>query len=323
MDVFTGFLKGMHMNRFLFQSRRGLLKKLILLSLASASPGISLAGNKPRIITRAIPSSGQRLAAIGMGSHITFNVGNDIETRQQRSEVLGTFFDMGGELVDSSPMYGSSEAVLGYCINSLGKRANKLFSATKVWTSDTDESMQQISDSKRLWGVDKLNLNQVHNLVNWRDHLENLFKMKADGQLQYVGITTSHGRRHQEMEKIMLDKPIDFVQMTYHINNRDVERRLLPLALEKGIAVIINRPFQKGALFHKYQQHPLPAWVEEFDCSNWAQFFLKFIVSHPAVTCAIPATSRVDHMIENMGACYGQLPSASTRQRMINYIQSL
>lgn len=147
--------------------------------------------------------------------------------------------------------------------------------------------------------------------------------MKAEGKLQYVGITTSHGRRHRDMENIMLSQPIDFVQLSYHIENREVERRLLPLAMEKGVAVIVNRPFSRGGLFYQYQNDPLPSWAQEFDCYNWAQFFLKFIVSHPAITCAIPATSRVEHMVENMGACYGRLPDAALRRRMINYVQSL
>ncbi|MCP4076947.1 MAG: aldo/keto reductase [Gammaproteobacteria bacterium] len=307
----------------LLKSRRTLLKHLAFLGVISTLPYPAFSKLKPTPITRPIPSSGQPLPVIGMGSHITFNVGNDLEARLNRTEVLRTFFDMGGQLIDSSPMYGSAEAVLGFCFNKLGQSASPLFSATKVWTSDTDEGKEQIADSQRLWGVNQLNLNQVHNLVNWRSHLDTLLQMKADKQLQYVGITTSHGRRHRDVEKIMQSQPIDFVQLTYHIDNRDVETRLLPLALEKGIAVIVNRPFSKGELFDNYQQHPLPDWVKEFDCNNWAQFLLKFIVSHPAVTCAIPATSRVDHMIENMGACYGRLPAPDMRQRMISYVQSL
>ncbi len=307
----------------LLQSRRNLLKQLALISVASTVPYSAFSKLKPTQITRPIPSSGQRLLVIGMGSHITFNVGNDLQARLNRTEVLRTFFDMGGQLVDSSPMYGSAETVLGFCINKLGQSASPLFSATKVWTSDTDEGKDQIADSQRLWGVNRLNLNQVHNLVNWRSHLDTLLQMKADEQLQYVGITTSHGRRHRDVEKIMQSQPIDFVQLTYHMDNRDVENRLLPLAVEKGIAVIVNRPFSKGELFDNYQRYPLPDWAKEIDCSNWAQFLLKFVVSHPAITCAIPATSRIDHMIENMGACYGRLPSADMRKRMISYVQSL
>ncbi len=312
-----------YMTGYLLQSRRTLIKQLALMSVTSTFPYTAFPKFKPNLIIRPIPSSGQRLPVIGMGTHITFNVGNDVETRLNRTEVLRTFFDMGGQVVDSSPMYGSAEAVLGFCINRLGKSASQLFSATKVWTSDTEEGKEQIADSHRLWGLNQFSLNQVHNLVNWRSHLDTLLQMRADGHLQYVGVTTSHGRRHRDFEKIMHSQPIDFVQLTYHINNRDVEHRLLPLALEKGIAVIVNRPFSKGELFNEYQRYSLPDWTKEFDCSNWAQFFLKFIVSHPAITCAIPATSRIDHMVENMGASYGRLPSPDMRQLMISYVQSL
>lgn len=305
------------------QTRRTLLKQLALMGVMSTFPHTTLSQLISTPVTRPIPSSGQRLPVIGMGTHITFNVGNDTQARLKRTEVLRTFFEMGGQIVDSSPMYGSSEAVLGFCIKRLGKNASPLFSATKVWTSDTEEGIEQIDDSHRRWGLNRFNLNQVHNLVNWRSHLDTLLQLKADGRLQYVGITTSHGRRHRELEKIMLTQPVDFVQLSYHINNREVENRLLPLALDKGIAVIANRPFSKGELFTQYQRNPLPDWTREFDCSNWAQFFLKFVVSHPAITCAIPATSRIDHMKENMGACYGRLPDQVTRQRMINYVQSL
>ncbi len=311
------------MSDLISTSRRDWIKKIALLGFASSFYRSGFAQSEQSLITRVIPSTGQRLPVIGMGSHITFNVGNDPQVRNQRVEVLKTFFERGGRLVDSSPMYGSAESVLGYCINKLGSTSSPLFSATKVWTSSKQDGKQQIADSQRLWGVDKLNLNQVHNLVNWREHLDTLLQMKADGRLQYVGITTSHGRRHRDVENIMNSLPLDFVQLTYHIDNRDAEHRLLPLALEKGVAVIANRPFRRGGLFDRYQGYPLPAWTKGFDCHNWAQFFLKFIVSHPAITCAIPATSRVDHMLENMDACYGRLPDPEMRQRMLSYVQSL
>ncbi len=311
------------MTEFFSKSRRDLLKKLAAAGAACSMPYTVLAGLKETPVTRPIPSTGQRLPVIGMGTHITFNVGSDPQARLSRAEVLKTFFEQGGQLIDSSPMYGSSEEVIGYCINRLGKVAAPLFSATKIWTSSTQEGKQQVADSQKLWGVDQLNLNQVHNLINWRNHLQTLSQMKSDGDLQYIGITTSHGRRHRELENIMRNHSVDFVQLTYNIDNLDVENRLLPLALEKGIAVIVNRPFSRGWLFDRYQSYPLPDWCKEFDCSNWAQFFLKFIVSHPAVTCTIPATSRVDHMLENMGACYGRLPDPDMRQRMIAYVQSL
>lgn len=304
-------------------SRRVLLKQLTLTGLAVTWPGTVRGLQPEQLITRPIPGTGQRIPVIGMGSHITFNVGNDHQARLLRSEVLGTFFDMGGQVVDSSPMYGSSEQVLGYCIQQLGQRAAQLFSATKVWTRGKEAGLEEIAASHRLWGLERFSLNQVHNLIDWQTQLETLLQMKVDGRLQYVGITTSHGRRHRDVEEIMRSQPIDFVQLTYHIDNRRVEERLLPLAQEKGIAVIVNRPFMKGRLFDLYQRHALPSWAKEIDCANWAQYFLKFVVSHPAVTCAIPATSRVDHMIENMGACYGRLPTLQQREDMIEYVQSL
>jgi diketogulonate reductase-like aldo/keto reductase len=304
-------------------SRRGFLQGLLSAGAAAMFPLKADAGVSRELLTRPIPSTGERIPIIGMGSHITFNVGNDREARLERVEVLRTFLNMGGRLVDSSPMYGSAEAVIGFCIDRLGTAATPPFSATKVWTRGREDGMRQIDDSHRLWGLPRMNLNQVHNLVDWRTQLDTLQQMKANAQLQYVGITTSHGRRHRDLEQIMRDEPIDFVQLTYHIENRRVEDRLLPLALEKGIAVIVNRPFRKGALFDDYQRYPLPTWAAEFDCVNWAQFFLKFAVSHPAVTCAIPATSRVDHMIENMGACYGRLPDPQLRRRMITYLKDL
>ena len=304
-------------------SRRRFLLQLALTGLVAAVPTALRAQPDTTLITRRIPSTGQSIPVIGMGSHITFNVGDDPAARRDRTEVLGTFFDLGGQVVDSSPMYGSSEEVLGYCISQLGPRAANLFSATKVWTRGKQAGREEIAASHALWGLDRFNLNQVHNLVDWPTQLETLLQMKAEGRLQYVGITTSHGRRHRDLETIMNTQPIDFVQLSYHIGNRDVEARLLPLAQDRGIAVIVNRPFMKGRLFDRYQRHALPPWSRDFDCENWAQFFLKFVVSHPAVSCAIPATSRTDHMIENMGACHGRLPTPGQRQQMIEYVSSL
>jgi aryl-alcohol dehydrogenase-like predicted oxidoreductase len=174
-----------------------------------------------------------------------------------------------------------------------------------------------------LWGTRRFDLMQVHNLLNWESHLETLLAWKAEGRVRYVGVTTSHGRRHDTLEKVMADQPIDFVQFTYNIVDREAESRLLPLAAERGLAVIINRPFRRGALFDHVEGRQLPGWAGAVDCTNWAQFFLKFIVSHPAVTCAIPATSRVDHMRENMGALHGRLPDQAMRERMIRHVESL
>jgi diketogulonate reductase-like aldo/keto reductase len=302
-------------------ARREFLTTSAALALAlRAGPGFAATGGAP--LTKAIPSSGERIPVIGMGSWITFDVGRDAALREKRVEVLRTFFDMGGGIVDSSPMYGSSQEVIGYCLGRL-KDKRGLFSATKVWTWRKNSGISQMEESRQLWGVDRFDLMQIHNLLGWEGHLETLLADRAAGRIRYVGITTSHGRNHDDMAEIMAAHPIDFVQLTYNILDRKAERRLLPLAAERGLAVIANRPFRRGDLFEYFARHPLPAWASEIDCRNWAQFLLKFIVSHPAVTCAIPATSRADHMVENMGALYGRLPDQVLRERMIAYVESL
>lgn len=272
-----------------------------------------------RPATRAIPSSGEAVPRVGLGSWITFNVGNDRVARDASAEVMRAFFLAGGRLVDSSPMYGSSQEVIGYGLKKFGRPA-KLFAADKVWIADGAAGRAQIETSRRNWGIPRFDLIQVHNLLSWQAHLPTLFAMKAANQLRYVGITTSHGRRHDEMAQIMASQPIDFVQLTYNLIDREAEERLLPLARERGIAVIVNRPFQQGALLRRLGRHPLPPWANEIDCSSWAQFALKFIISHPAVTCAIPATTRVDHVRENMGAASGRLPDQAMRARMAAWV---
>jgi len=177
--------------------------------------------------------------------------------------------------------------------------------------------------SEKLWGQKRFDLLQIHNLLSWEAHLETLLDWQARGRVRMIGVTTSHGRRHPELEKIIATQPIDFVQFTYNMIDREAEARLLPLAAERGLGVIVNRPFRRGGLFDRFQRHPLPPFAAEIDCANWAQFFLKFIVSHPAVTCAIPATTRVDHMVENMGGGRGRLPDAALRARMVRHLESL
>ena len=271
--------------------------------------------------TRPIPSSGERLPLVGLGSSITFNVGDDRQLQDECAAVIAAFLAGGGKLIDSSPMYGSSQPTIGY---GLRKKASlKVFSADKVWTADTEGGAAQIERSREAWGVPQFNLLQVHNLLAWEAHLPLLFKMKADGKLRYVGITTSHGRRHDDVEAVMRAHPIDFLQITYNVLDRDVEERILPLAQERNIAVIINRPFQRGALIRKLEGETLPLFAAEIGATSWAQFLLKFIISHPAVTCAIPATSRVDHVRENLGAAGGVLPDEALRQKMAAYVKDL
>ena len=303
-------------------SRRGFLASLASVCAAASFDAGSTIAAPGSMLRKAIPATGEQVPVIGMGSWITFNVGDDQERRDQRVKVLQTFFDMGGGVIDSSPMYGSSEEVIGYCLERI-PNTQSLFSATKVWAWLTLLGTGQMGHSRRLWGVERFDLMQIHNLLNWEGHLETLLGEKAEGRIRYIGITTSNGRRHDALEKVMAEQPLDFVQYTYNILDREAERRLLPLAAERGLAVIVNRPFRRKELFHLFDRYPLPEWASEFDCANWAQFFLKFIVSHPAVTCAIPATTRVDHMRENMGALYGRLPDQKTRERMIRYVESL
>lgn len=301
--------------------RRAVLRALAAGAGVLALPpwGVARAAS---VVTKPIPSTGEALPVIGLGTWVTFNVGNDMAARDSCAEVMRAFFRAGGRMIDSSPMYGSAEEVIGYGLKKLGM-PKQLFSATKVWTSSRSEGSAQIAASERLWGIPKFDLEQVHNLLSWEAHLETLAALKSEGRIRYVGITTSEGRRHDDFEKVMRTRKLDFVQVTYNVRDREVEDRILPLAAERGMAVIVNRPFRRGALIAQFEKKPLPAWAAEIGCANWAQFLLKFAVSHPAVTCAIPATSRVDHVEENMAAATGPMPDAATRARMIDYVKSL
>ena len=203
------------------------------------------------------------------------------------------------------------------------RNKNALFAATKVWTRGKKQGIAQMQRSMRRMGVEVFDLMQIHNLVDWATHLETLKAWKAEGKVRYIGITTSHGRDHGELEQILRLEPFDFVQFTYSIANREVEKRLLPLSADRGIATLINRPFQRGSLFHRVKGQPLPPWSADFDCNSWGQFFLKYIVSHPAVTCVIPATSKPHHMMDNMGAGFGRVPNPRQRSRMERYFSSL
>jgi diketogulonate reductase-like aldo/keto reductase len=300
-------------------SRRTLLASVAAAGACRAAP-FAWATPAP-IITRAIPNSSERIPVIGMGTWVTFNVAPNPPLKDERLKVLQAFFGAGGTVIDSSPMYGTSEQVVGYCLRRIP--GAEPFAATKVWTPLQALGESQIENSHMLWGLPTFDLIQVHNLLNWEAHLATLREEKAQGRLRYIGITTSHGRYHDEFEKVMRSEPLDFVQFTYNILDREAEARLLPLAADRGLGVIINRPFRHKRLFDLFAHHPLPDWAGEIDCANWAQFFLKFIVSHPAVTCAIPATTRVDHMRENMGALQGRLPDAAMRARMVRYVESL
>ena len=296
---------------------------LMTLAVAGALPLVPrLSGAAPQsMLTRPVPSSGEPLPVIGLGTSRTFNVGRDPVKLNDLRPVLQAFFDQGGTLIDSSPMYGTAEEVTGVLL----KRTKhpKLFSATKVWTDGQQAGVEQMEQSRKLWGVPRFDLMQIHNLRDWRTHLPTLKDMKAQGKLRYIGVTTSHGRFHDELETLLKSERFDFVQLTYNLEDREVEQRLLPIAAERGVAVLVNRPFQRSGLFGKVRGKPLPDWAKEFDCASWAQFFLKFAVSHPQVTCTIPATTKLNHLLDNMAAGAGRLPDAALRQRMIDYVARL
>jgi len=259
------------------------------------------------------------LPRIGLGTWQTFDVGNDSAARAPLRELLKL---LDGNVIDSSPMYGSSETVAGDLIAELGLR-DRLFIATKVWTSGRDEGIQQMETSFKRLRVERMDLMQVHNLVDVATHTETLKQWKAKDRVRYIGITHYTSSAYAEVERWLKTGAYDFVQINYSLAERDAEKRLLPLAKEKNVAVIINRPFAEGALFRRTKGKPLPPWAAELGIASWAQYFLKWIVGHPAVTCAIPGTGRPEHMRDNLAAAQGPLPDAATRRKMVEYFDSL
>jgi diketogulonate reductase-like aldo/keto reductase len=289
---------------------------------ALATHALPAAAGEGAPIVRAIPATGERLPIIGVGTWITFDVAPNFRNEAPLVPVMQTFFARGGAMIDSSPMYGYAEAVIGDLLREAPRRG-RMFAATKIWTPSRAWGRRQFEQSLKLWRVPRFDLVQVHNLVQWEQHLETLKALKADGLVRHLGVTTSHGLKHAEMERALDAGAFDFAQFTYNFADRRAESRLLPLAAERGIAVIANRPFDGGNLFGAVGGRPLPGYAREIDCANWAQFFLKFVVSHAAVTCAIPATSQAAHMAENMGALVGRLPDPALRKRMAADLQSL
>ncbi|MBB3190690.1 aldo/keto reductase [Halomonas cerina] len=301
-------------------SRRLLLHGLLSVAAMAVLPPLAVPASSP--LTRRLSGTDVHLPRVGLGSWITFNVGSDPVLLEECTAVMAAFFTAGGRLIDSSPMYGSSQATIGHGLAALDAM-DRVYAADKVWTTSPAEGPAQIEASRREWGVPRFDLLQVHNLLAWERHLETLQAMKASGEVRHLGITTSHGRRHDRMEHIMRHAPLDFVQLTYNIVDREAERRLLPLARERGIGVIANRPFQQKRLIRRLADKPLPPWSGEIGATSWAQFILKFIISHPAVTCAIPATTRVDHVRENLATASDPLPDHGQRRRMAEYVRSL
>ena len=294
-------------------------RRALALAAAAALAAVAPVRAAATGLTRAIPSTGEPIPAVGLGSWITFNVGDDPQGLANVQAVIAAFLKAGGAMIDSSPMYGSAQAAIGAALKGLGHP--KVFSADKVWTSG--DGPAQIATSAARWDVARFDLLQVHNLVALEAQIEALHAMQAEGRVRYIGVTTSEGRRHREFEAAMRRYPLDFVQLTYNPVDREAEQRLLPLALERRQAVIVNRPFRQGALTQRLEGVPLPAWAAEGGAATWAQAILRFVLSHPAATCVIPATSKPGHAVENVEAARLPPPDAAWRERLSRELQAL
>lgn len=281
-----------------------------------------MAQSEPSLLSRPIPRTGERLPAIGLGTWQTFDAGDGAAERAPLKDVLRTLVDEGASVIDSSPMYGRAERVVGDLASELALR-DALFVATKVWTRGAAAGIAQMEDSFRLLRTQRIDLMQVHNLVDWKVHLETLKQWKSRGRLRYIGVTHYHAGAFDELMTVLRTREFDFVQFNYSMAEREADRRLLPLCAELGVAVLINRPFSQGDLFPRVKGKPLPQWAAEIDCASWAQFFLKWILGHPAVTCAIPGTRRAAHLADNLGAARGRLPDTALRRKMLDHLQAL
>ncbi len=288
-------------------------------SLALGGPGLARPGTGIR--TRAIPSSGEKVPVIGLGTARTFDVGPAEAERAPLREVLRRFFGHGGRVIDTSPMYGTAETVIGDLLG--GMDHPEPFYATKVWTRGREAGIRQMERSAERLGTGDIDLMQVHNLVDWRTHLPTLRAWKAEGRIRYLGITHHDVSAFDDLEHIMRRRNLDWVQLNYSLATREAADRLLPLAADRGIAVLVNEPFHAGGLFRRVRGRELPDWTGEFGAESWAQFFLKYILGHPAVTCVIPATSDPEHMVDNIRAGYGPLPDRDHQRRMVRFWESL
>ena len=296
--------------------------KIMAIGAASVmlNPAFLLQEHK-KMISRLIPGSNEKIPVIGLGTWQTFDVGNSKKERDPLKEVLKILIQHGGSVIDSSPMYGRSEKVVGDLTTELQIK-DKIFEATKVWTNGKQAGIEQMNNSFNLMKVNKMDLMQIHNLVDWKTHLQTLKKWKEEGKVRYIGITHYHKGGYADLERIMRTEEIDFIQINYNLAVRDAADRILPLAKDKGIGVLINRPYEGGSLFRYSKNKTLPEWANEFDAKTWGQFFLKFILANPAVTCVIPGTSKATHMLDNVQAGFGKLPNAEHRRKMIEFISS-
>jgi diketogulonate reductase-like aldo/keto reductase len=295
-------------------NRRTCLHGLSALGLVPLTSGWLLMDDA--ILKRPIPSTNEKIPTVGLGTWQTFDVGDNDTERTPLKEVLKTLVAKGGSVVDSSPMYGSSEKVVGDLSSELNL-SDKLFIATKVWTSGKEAGIRQMNNSFALLRRTKIDLLQIHNLLDWPTHIRTLRDWKEEGKVRYIGITHYTEGAYSNIEQIMQTTPLDFLQINYSMLSRKAEERLFPLAQEKKVAVIINQPFESGSLFNRVKGKTLPVWAKEFDCTSWGQFFLKFILANPAVTCVIPGTSKPHHMLDNLGAAMGKLPNADHVKRMV------
>ena len=278
---------------------------------ATASP----ARGNSALLTRPIPSSGEPIPVVGLGTWRTFDVGEAPGERAPLKTVLQRFVELGGRVIDSSPMYGNAESVAGDLAAELSV-TDRLFFATKVWTSGYQAGVQQIEESFRRFRTKRVDLLQIHNLLDWRTHLKTLRDFKQTGRIRYIGATHYTASAYDELERVLRSEALDFVQVNYSVGEREAERRILPLAAERGIAVLVNRPFAEGGLFQRVRGRPLPAWAGEIGCESWAQLLLKFVLGNPAATCVIPATSRPEHLVDNMKAGVGALPDQKMREQI-------
>ena len=274
------------------------------------------------MLTRTIPSSGEALPLIGLGTYQAFDAGASAAERKPLAEVMSALVARGGSMVDSSPMYGRAEGVVGDLQAQLGLRG-RLFLATKVWTAGRDAGIRQMQRSLQSMQAGSMDLTQIHNLVDVDTHSATLEEWKRQGKVRYLGITHYHEGAYDELERLIATRRYDFVQLNYSLAERTADRRLLPLARESGVAVIVNRPFAQGGLFSRVRGKALPPWAADIDCSSWAQYLLKYVVSHPAVTCVIPATRKPEHMLSNARAGEGRLPEEPMRIRMARYLEQL
>jgi diketogulonate reductase-like aldo/keto reductase len=290
--------------------------------LLTGGTSLAPAADAPQILQRPIPSSGERIPALGLGTWQVFDVGPGAAERQPLEEVLSRFVALGGRVIDSSPMYGRAEQVLGDLAAKL-RLPSALFLATKVWTTGQREGIASMERSLARLQTKRLDLMQVHNLVDARTHLATLREWKEQGRIRYLGITHYNSSGYPEVARLLRSEKLDFLQINYSLGEREAEKEILPLAQDRGVAVLANRPFGGGDLFSRVRQKPLPGWAAEFDCRSWAQFLLKWIIAHPAVTCAIPATGNIRHLEDNMAGAVGRLPDPGLRQRMLDAISTL